>query len=83
MMAAETFGQRLKRLRESTGLSQHKLADLAGVPIGTLRGAEYDRREPKITTAAKIADALGVTLDVLAGRGSEPAPETPKRKGKK
>ena len=72
-MAKETFGQRLKRLREAKGLSQAKLAVAAGVSAGSLRNAEYDRREPLIGLAAKIAAALGVTLDELVGHASPPA----------
>jgi transcriptional regulator with XRE-family HTH domain len=68
-MKTETLGQRLKRLREQAGLSQAKLSVAAGVPIGTIRAAEYDRRQPLFWTAAKIAHALGVSLDELTGHG--------------
>jgi transcriptional regulator with XRE-family HTH domain len=64
----ETMGKRLKRLREAAGLSQSQLAAAAGVPLGTLRNWEYDRREPLLGAAARLASALGVTLDELAGR---------------
>jgi hypothetical protein len=43
------------------------------VPLGTLRGWEYARRTPLLDAAARVADALGITLDELAGR------EPPKR----
>jgi len=83
-MEKETFGQRLKRLREAKGLSQAKLAVAAGVSPGSLRNAEYDRREPLIGLAAKIAAALGVTLDELVGRASPPAVnEGPAAKGRR
>jgi transcriptional regulator with XRE-family HTH domain len=72
----ETMGKRLKRLREAAGLSQSQLAAAAGVPVGTLRNWEYDRREPLLGAAARLADGLGCTLDELAGR-------TVKDKGKK
>jgi transcriptional regulator with XRE-family HTH domain len=61
------MGQRLKALRKAAGLSQSQLARAAGVPIGTLRGWEYGRRKPLLDTAAKLAVALGCTLDELAG----------------
>jgi transcriptional regulator with XRE-family HTH domain len=86
----ETMGQRLKRLRQEKGLSQPALARLASVPIGTLRNWEQDRRVPLLDTAAAIARALGVSLDVLAGdlspKGKEspseptPPPARPKRR---
>jgi transcriptional regulator with XRE-family HTH domain len=59
---------RLKQLRQAAGLSQAALAKAAGVPLGTLRGWEYARRTPLLDAAARVADALGVTLDELAGR---------------
>jgi transcriptional regulator with XRE-family HTH domain len=64
---AETTGKRLQRLRQGAGLSQSQLADAAGVPVGTIRSIEYDRRGPLLETAVKLAGALGVSLDELAG----------------
>jgi transcriptional regulator with XRE-family HTH domain len=66
------MGQRLKNLRRKAGLSQSQLARAADVPIGTLRNWEYGRRTPLLDAAARLADALGCTIDELAGRG-EPA----------
>jgi transcriptional regulator with XRE-family HTH domain len=71
-MKTETFGQRLKRLRQAAGLSQQRLADAAGLPMGTVRGWEYDRREPLLSAAVKLAQGLGVSLDVLAGVAKKP-----------
>jgi transcriptional regulator with XRE-family HTH domain len=79
----ETLGQRLKRLREAAGLTQAALADAAGVPIGTIRGYEYDRREPLVGTVVKIARAIGVSLDELAGLNDDATPPgRPARKGR-
>jgi transcriptional regulator with XRE-family HTH domain len=75
------MGERLQRLRHRAGLSQSELAKAAGVPLGTLRGWEYGRRKPLLDAAAKLADALGVSLDELAGRTWPPAEK--KGKGKK
>ena len=61
------MGQRLQRLRKAAGMSQEDLARAAPVPIGTLRNWEQDRRIPRLDTAAKVAKALGVSLDDLAG----------------
>jgi transcriptional regulator with XRE-family HTH domain len=83
------MGQRLQRLRLAAGLSQSQLAGKSGVPIGTLRNWEQDRRVPLLDTAARVAQALGVTLDLLAGLGPEPEPPPAaepsgeKRKGRK
>lgn len=67
IMTAETLGQRLKRFREAAGLSQAGLSETSGVPIGTIRGVEYDRREPLVGTAVKLAAAVGVSVDALLG----------------
>jgi transcriptional regulator with XRE-family HTH domain len=70
----ENMGERLQRLRQEKGLSQSQLADAAGIPIGSLRNWERGRREPLLGTAARLADALGVSLDELAGRVPKPRP---------
>lgn len=71
------MGKRLQTLRLARGLSQSQLAKVAGVPLGTLQGWERGRRTPLLDAAAKLADALGCTLDELAGR------EGPRGKGRK
>jgi transcriptional regulator with XRE-family HTH domain len=77
-MAKESFGQRLQRLRQAAGLSQSQLAQAAGVSFGTLRNWEYDRREPLLGAAVKLAMALGVTVGAIAG--VEPVKAKPHRK---
>jgi transcriptional regulator with XRE-family HTH domain len=66
-MRGETMGQRLKRLRERAGLTQRQAAEASGVPLGTLRRWEQDVAEPLLSGAARLAEALGVSLDELAG----------------
>ena len=66
-------------LRQQRGLSQAKLAAEAGIPVGTLRCWEYGRRTPLLDAAARVALALGVTLDELAGIDQ---PEGKAKKGK-
>ena len=78
----ETFGQRLQRLRQRAGYSQPQLASRADVPVGTIRGWEQGRRVPNLDVAARLAKALGVSLDELAGltpsviNGAAPASDT-------
>ena len=74
-MARESFGRRLKRLRMAAGLSQARLARAAGLPFGTVRNWEYDKREPLLSAAVKLAAALGVDLNVLAGVEEKPKPK--------
>jgi transcriptional regulator with XRE-family HTH domain len=72
------MGERLQRLRLEKGFSQSQLAKAAGVPTATLKNWEQARRTMLIDAAVKLADALEISLDELAGRES-PA----KGKGKK
>jgi transcriptional regulator with XRE-family HTH domain len=75
------MGERFKALREAAGLSQTQLARAADVPVGSLRQWEQGRRTPLLDAAARIATALGVSLDELAGIETPPKP-TRKPKGK-
>jgi transcriptional regulator with XRE-family HTH domain len=62
-----TFGERLKRLREERGWTQQELADRSRVPYITIYRCERGQhQEPRVSVAAKLARALGVSLDVLA-----------------
>jgi transcriptional regulator with XRE-family HTH domain len=60
-------GTRLKALREAAGLSQRALADRAGVAPETVARLERDRTPPRAGTVRKVAAALGVPPDALAG----------------
>jgi predicted transcriptional regulator len=54
----------LKTIRLEKGLSVPALVSLSGVPRRTIQGVET-RDDCTVTTAIKLADALGVTLDEL------------------
>lgn len=54
----------LKRIRAERGLSVPQLAELSGVPRRTIQDLEI-RDDGRISTAIKLADALGITLDEL------------------
>jgi transcriptional regulator with XRE-family HTH domain len=66
------MGKRFKQLREANGLSQSQLARAAGVPVTSLQQWEQGRRTPLLDAAARVAEALDVSLDELAGIGSPP-----------
>ena len=83
-MSKQQMGVRLQCLRQAAGLSQSGLAKAAGVPIGTLRNWEQGRRVPLLDTAARVAKALGVSLDALTEDAAPVGPEAPAAtKGKK
>jgi transcriptional regulator with XRE-family HTH domain len=82
--SGETMGQRLKRLREAAGLSQSQLARAAGVTLGALRNWEHDRREPLVSAAARLAKAMGCTMEDIVGPVQPPKVKEPppKKRGR-
>ena len=71
------MGKRFKELREAAGMSQSQLARTAGIPLGSIQGWEQGRRTPLLDAAARVAKAIGVSLDDLAGIGP-PSQRKPK-----
>lgn len=67
MGSAETFGSRLKRAREDRGISLLALAGMTEIQPRTIERWEEGLHDPKIEDAAKVASALRVSLDELAG----------------
>jgi len=63
-----TFGQRLRREREKKGWSLQELSSRSGVPYETIYRVERGtHHEPRVGVAVKLARALGISLDLLAG----------------
>jgi transcriptional regulator with XRE-family HTH domain len=60
-----TFGDRLAYARKQKGMRQADLGKLVGTSGDIIGKYERDEIKPSIDTAAKIADALNVTLDFL------------------
>jgi transcriptional regulator with XRE-family HTH domain len=54
------FGQQLKKIRESKGLSQFKAAEKSGMEAGNFGKYESGRREPGLKTLFTIAAALEI-----------------------
>ncbi len=77
-----TLGQRLRHLRELAGLSQNELAKRANVHRPLISVLESGKqRSVTLETAQRLAQALGVTLDFLAGPGDdEDDEEAPRRR---
>ena len=63
----------LKQIRIKKGLTVQQLADIAGLPKRTVENI-LRNGDCLVSTAIKLADALGVTLDELC----RDHPETPK-----
>ena len=56
---------RIKELRTKLGLSQRKLAEIAGIPRTNLTEIESHRKLPRQHELEKIAKALNVEIDDL------------------
>ena len=69
------MGSRLKVLREAAGLTQENLARAIGVTPTGYQKWEYGKRSFSFETAIKLAAALGVDLNVLAGIESTAKPK--------
>jgi len=67
--AAETIGQRLRRLRHERGLSQRELAS-PGVSYAYISRIEAGARRPSVKALRMLAKKLGVSADYLE-TGSE------------
>src|SRR4051794_13977371 len=70
MEASETephFGEIIRRLRQEAGLSQAGLAAAAGIHTRQITRYESGEQQPALGVAQRLAQALGVTLDELAG----------------
>jgi transcriptional regulator with XRE-family HTH domain len=72
--AHAAYGRALRELRTEAGISQERLAQLAGLDRTYVSGIERGERNPSLANILKLADALGV-------RGSEWARRAESRSG--
>jgi transcriptional regulator with XRE-family HTH domain len=89
MAASTTFGVRLRALRILKGLTQTELADRCGLDLMTVARIEWGTREPRWTTALKLAEVLGVPItefidprDQETPANVEPAKTMPVKRGR-
>jgi transcriptional regulator with XRE-family HTH domain len=61
----------IKNARVSAGLSQAAVAEAIGTNVETYQQYEYGTRTPKDATFEKIANALGVAVEILLCVGGE------------
>lgn len=64
-MDYEAMGGRIKSARQAKGLSQKELAAAAGLSISALQGIEKGNENVRLEAVARLADALGISLDTL------------------
>ena len=61
----ESFGQRVRTLREAQGLSQHRFSDMISMDRSYLIDIEKGRRNISIDNLFKIAHGFGIPLSAL------------------
>lgn len=62
------FGLRLASLRKEKKIAQGELAKIVGIHANVLGRYEREEAKPSVEMAAKLADALGISLDFLIGK---------------
>lgn len=70
---ADNFAKRLKTAREIRNLSQSELAAKAKLQPSAISHFEIGARSPSFDNLKRVADALDVTTDYLAGRTDSPS----------
>lgn len=75
-MIVNLDGEKVKRMREERWMSRQELAEKAGIGVSTLRNIEASFSGVRLSTARKLAKALGVAPKSLAGQ-SHPKPAQP------
>lgn len=65
------IGAKVKRKRQKLGLSQNKLAKLAGISQAALSNIESNVKNPSAVTVELLANALGCTTAELIGESDE------------
>lgn len=71
MCVRETFGNRLRQLREEKHCKQEQIARLINMNKTAISCYENGFREPSMQTLDRLADIFGVTVDYLMGRRSD------------
>ena len=60
-----TTGEKIKHFRNLRSISQETLGQLSGINPATIKKYEYGIRNPKPDQLLKIADALGVSINIF------------------
>ncbi len=60
-----SFSEKIRYHRIKKGISTREMAEITGIYYQSILSYEAGRTEPTISYAARIADALGLSLDYL------------------
>lgn len=70
---------RIKELREGTGMSARKFAESIGIKYTTYYGYETGTREPGSDTVTALCNYFGCTADYLLGLSNDPNRHRPEK----
>lgn len=59
------FGKNVRRIRKQVGMTQEQLAKKCGYSLKAIGDIELCKSDPKLSTAANIADALNINIAQL------------------
>ena len=71
------LNENIRNARKKKGLKQVELADMAGISVNSVRLYESGKIEPQVSTLARIADVLGVSVGELLADNWGSGPDTP------
>ncbi len=74
-------GSRIRRLRETRGLNLHELARLCGISASALSLIETGKRDLRITSLVRIAEALRTPAGGLLDGDEDVSGKTPENSG--
>ena len=60
-----TLGEKIKYYRSTLGITQAQFSNLSGIGLSTIKKLECDMMNPKPKMLMKIADALGVSINIF------------------
>ena len=60
-----TLGEKIKYYRSTLGITQAQFSNLSGIGLSTIKKLECDMMNPKPKMLLKIADALGVSINIF------------------
>ena len=63
----QRIGQRIAQLRKERGITQQELAERTGMQQGNIARIETGRYSARFDTLQVIAEAMGLTVDFVAG----------------
>ena len=61
-MLVSEIGKQIKKRRDTLGITQPDLAEMAGISVNTLYKIETGQANPTVKVLNKIADILGMEL---------------------